>query len=368
MVSYDLVVVGAGPTGATVAEIAARTKGWRVLVIERRSHVAGNCYDELYPGTELLWHRYGPHYLRFTSTETMSYVGRFTEWIPGNYVVKSNVDGVLVPMPINLETIELLYGRAPLTEELARELIQSDVVPVEHPANSEEFILGRAGRKLYEKLYAKYTAKQWGRSAAELDPSVCGRVPIRFDRNPYYTDSPMQVMPRDGYTALFDRMLRSSPLIDVVTDVDWLQERVHGTAATVFTGPLDEYFGHRLGPLPWRSLSFETSVENRPWFQPCVQVNYPGDEPFTRKVEVKHVTRQVSTRTVVVTEFPADCGEPYYPVPAQESRKLFADYARLADAERKSRQVFFGGRLGTYRYINTDEAIENAMKLAADLA
>ncbi|WP_431936222.1 UDP-galactopyranose/dTDP-fucopyranose mutase family protein [Micromonospora sp. RP3T] len=368
MPPYDLVVVGAGPTGATVAETAARTRGWRVLVVERRSHVAGNCYDATYPGTELLWHCYGPHYLRFTRPGTMAYVGMFTEWLPGNYVVRAEVDGVLVPMPINLETIELLYGQAPLDETSARELIAQDIVATPEPTDSEQFILSRAGRRLYEKLYANYTRKQWGRSAAELDPSVCGRIPIRFDRNPYYVDSPYQVMPRDGYTALFDRMLRSSPNIETVTDVDWTADRIHGRAATVFCGPLDEYFGHRLGPLPWRSLRFETEVVDQPWYQPCVQVNYPGVEPYTRKVEVKHVTRQVSGRTVVVTEYPSDVGDPYYPVPMKESRARYERYRKLTVRERESRQVFFAGRLGTYRYINTDEAIERARALADRLA
>lgn len=368
MSPYDLVVVGAGPTGVTVAEVAARTRGWRVLVVERRHHVAGNCFDEFFPGTSLLWHRYGPHYMRFKEAATLAYVSRFTEWIPGNYIVKSQVDGVLVPMPVNLETIELVYGKAPLTEESARELIAGDLVPVARPADSEQYILSRAGHKLYEKLYRKYTAKQWGRAAGELDPSVCGRVPIRFNRDASYTDAPWQVMPRDGYTALFDRMLRSSPLIDVATGVDWLHERVHGRRATVFTGPLDDYFGHRLGPLPWRSLRFETSLRDQPWFQPCVQINFPGDEPYTRSVEIKHVTRQTGGRTVVVTEYPSESGEPYYPVPGPESRALHAEYQALAEAERTARRVFFGGRLGTYRYINMDEAIENALRLATELA
>lgn len=368
MIPYDLVVVGAGPTGATVAETAARARGWRVLVVERRSHVAGNCFDDVYPDTELIWHRYGPHYLRFIDRETMDYVGRFTEWLPGNYIVKSNVDGMLVPMPINLETIELLYGVAPLDEETATRLIESDRVPAVAPANSEQYILNRAGRLLYEKLYANYTRKQWGLPASALDASVCGRVPIRFNRDHYYVDAPYQVMPRDGYTALFARMLASSPLIDVVTDVDWLDDRVYGSFATVFCGPMDEYFGHRLGQLPWRSLRFAAELVDRPWFQPCVQVNFPGAEPCTRIVEIKHVTRQVSSQTVVVTEYPSATGEPYYPVPMPESRDLFRRYQQLGRSERERRQVFFAGRLGTYRYINTDEAIAYARQLADELA
>jgi UDP-galactopyranose mutase len=367
MQKYDVVIAGAGPTGATVAEACARQRGWRVLVVERRPHIAGNCFDACYPGTSLLYHHYGPHYLRFTDPDLLAYVGQFTEWLPGNYLVRSSVDGRLVPMPINLETIELLYDQAPLTEESARALIQADLVAFETPVNSEEFILSRAGRVLYSKLYANYTLKQWKRPAAELDPGVCGRVPIRFDRRASYTDAPYQVMPRDGFTSLFDRMLRSSPLIDVVTDADWLTDRPKGSVATVFCGPMDEYFDGVLGPLPWRSLRFETELLDQEWFQPCVQVNYPGPEPYTRKVEIKHVTRQSDSRTTVVTEFPADEGEPYYPVPAAESHLLYQRYQELAAAECAQRGVHFAGRLGTYRYINTDEAIGDALGLATGL-
>lgn len=360
---YDAVVVGAGPTGATVAEVFASQRGWRTLVVEQRPHIAGNCFDEVYPGTELLWHRYGPHYLRFTDEALFRYVSRFTEWLPGNYIVKSNVDGLLVPMPINIETIELIYGRAPLSPDEARAMIEPDLVHFNEIASSEDYILAKAGRRLYEALYKGYTIKQWGRSASELDPSVCGRVPIRFDRNATYTDAPLQVMPRDGYTALFDRML-DSPLIEVATDVDWLAEPVFGNRATVFTGPIDQYFDNRLGELPWRSLRFEASVEPVEWFQPCVQVNYPGSEPFTRKVEIKHVTRQVSSSTVVVTEYPSEEGEPYYPVPARASDILYREYVGLAADELATRGVHFGGRLATYRYINTDQAIAEAQALA----
>jgi len=368
MTRPDAVLVGAGPTGATIAEVLARTRGWKVLVVERRSQIAGNCYDEVFPGSELLWHKYGPHYLRFTDEATFRYVSGFTEWLPGNYIVKSNVDGLLVPMPINLETIELIYGVGPLTAETAKALIKPDLVESERITNSEEYILSRAGTRLYDALYAGYTQKQWGRPASALDPTVCGRVPLRFDRVATYTDAPIQVMPRDGYTALFDRMLRSSPLIEVVTDTDWLADPVYGEHATVFSGPIDEYFGHRSGALPWRSLRFEATLELTEWCQPCVQVNYPGPEPFTRKIEIKHVTRQVASNSVLVTEFPAEEGEPYYPVPMDSSRILYQRYQGLGERERRSRGVWFAGRLATYRYINTDQAIAEAHAVAVEIA
>ena len=353
---YELVVAGAGPSGATVAECAARQLGWRVLVLERRDHVGGLCHETSYGSTGILIHPYGPHYMRFTDADLFAYVSRFTEWRPGNYVVKASVDGRLVPMPINLETLELLFDRPGLTTEEAAQLLETEREQIEHPANSEEYVLSRVGRKLYECLYLGYTQKQWGRHPSLLDPSVCGRVPIRLNRDDRYVDAAFQVMPSDGYAVLFSRML-DRPEIEVQLETDWLEERPLGRQATVFTGPLDEYFGRSLGPLPWRSLRFEYVVEDRPWAQPCVQINYPGPEPFTRSIEIKHVTGQTHPRTVIAREYPMASGDPYYPIPAPESQTLQEQYRALARREAQRAGVYFTGRLAEYRYMNADEAI-----------
>jgi len=363
----DFLVRGAGPVGCVIAERAARVLGWRVLVLDRRAHIAGNCYDETHAGTGVRVHRYGPHYIRFSDPALLAYVSTFTEWVPGNYIVRASVDGLLVPVPINLDTLELLYGVGPLDADSAAALLEREREHIEHPANSEEFVLSRVGRRLYEALYLGYTCKQWERHPRDLDPSVCGRIPVRLNRDPRYPDAPYQVMPRHGLTALFGSMLDHAR-IDVRLGEDWLVARPKGTRATVFTGPPDAYFGHRLGPLPWRSLEFEFREVDAPWAQPCVQINYPGAEPFTRTVEIKHVTRQVTERTVVAYEYPRAEGEPYYPIPAPDSRALYERYAALAAAETEAEAVYFAGRLATYRYINTDEAIAHALATVERLA
>lgn len=363
---YDLVVVGAGPSGATVAECAARRFGWRTLVVERREHVGGLSHDTSYGSTGIVIHPYGPHYLRFTDADLFAYASRFTAWRPGNYVVKASVDGRLVPIPINLETLEILFDRIGLTAAAAEALLEGEREPIEFPANSEEYVLSRVGRKLYESLYLGYTQKQWDRHPTRLDPSVCGRIPVRLTRDDRYVDAPIQVMPHDGFTAMFSRML-DRPEIDVQLKTDWLEDRPLGGRATVFTGQLDEYFSYALGPLPWRSLRFDYTVENRPWVQPCVQINYPGVEPFTRSVEIKHVTGQNHPRTVIAREYSTSTGDPYYPIPALESRALHAQYWTLAEREKQRAGIHFTGRLAEYRYMNIDEAMAGARAKVAEI-
>ncbi|MEO8275036.1 MAG: UDP-galactopyranose mutase [Thermoanaerobaculia bacterium] len=358
--THDLLVVGAGPSGCVIAERAAEELGLSVLVIDRRQHIAGNCFDRV-DGNGLLRHEYGPHYFRTDDAPLVAYLSRFTGWIPGNYRVKCLVRGELYPFPINLTTLEKFFHRE-LTETSARALLQRLAEKIPHPANSEEFVLSRIGRELYEAFYLGYTEKQWGRPPRELDASVCGRIPVRFDRDDRYADAPIQQMPAAGYTAMFRAML-DHPRIEIRLGVDYreLRQAVVPRLATAYCGPLDEYFENRLGPLPWRSLRFEHRALDVEYAQPCVQINYPGDEPFTRTVEIKHVTAQRAPTTVVTYEYPAADGEPFYPVPAPESAARFALYRELAEREERERQVYFTGRLASYRYINTDQAMLQAL-------
>jgi UDP-galactopyranose mutase len=357
----DLLVCGAGPVGCVVAERAANVLGWRVLVVDRRAHLAGNCHDRPHTSGVLI-HRYGPHYFRTNDDGLLGYLSRFTDWVPARYEVKSLVRGALFPFPINLTTLEMFFGRS-LDAHSAERLLARLRLPIAAPANSEEYVLSRVGRELYEAFYRHYTLKQWGRPASELEPGVCGRIPVRLDRDGSYVSHQHQVMPRRGFTALFARMLRSRR-IRVLLDADFREIRalVRPRRATVYSGPVDEYFDFKLGKLPYRSLRFDFVHRARPWVQPCVQINYPNDFSYTRSVEIKHVTGQKHDETVVSYETPAATGEPYYPVPTPEGAALYARYRRLADAETHRHRVYFCGRLAQYRYFNTDEVIQEALR------
>jgi UDP-galactopyranose mutase len=358
--NVDLLVCGAGPVGCVVAERAASVLGWNVLVVDRRRHVAGNCHDS--PAANgVLVHNYGPHYFRTNGEELLRYLSRFAEFIPANYEVRSLVRGELFPFPINLTTLERFFGRT-LDPAAAERLLAQKRLPIAAPANSEEHVLSRVGRELYEAFYLNYTLKQWGLHPRELDPQVCGRVPVRLDRDRRYVSHRFQVMPKGGFTALFARMLRHRK-IRTLLDCDFADVRglVRPRRATVYTGPIDDYFGRRFGRLPYRSLRFEFVPYRTQWRQPCVQINYPNDFPYTRSVEIKHVTGQHHPETVVSYETPAAAGEPFYPVPRAESRSLYERYQELAEEETERNRVYFCGRLAQYRYFNTDEVIQEAL-------
>jgi UDP-galactopyranose mutase len=236
-------------------------------------------------------------------------------------------------------------------------------VPIATPRNSEEFVLSRVGRELYEAFYLNYSMKQWGVHPRELDPQVCGRIPVRLDRDSRYVTHRHQVMPARGFTALFARMLAHRK-IRVLLDCPYRDVRrlVRPRMATVYAGPIDDYFGCRLGRLPYRSLTFNFVTYHTEHHQPCVQINFPNEYRYTRAVEIKHVTGQHHPHTVVSYETPAAAGEPYYPVPRPESATLYGEYKVLADAETARRRVYFCGRLAQYRYFNTDEVIQEALK------
>jgi UDP-galactopyranose mutase len=357
----DLLIAGAGPVGCVLAERAARVLGWKVLLVERRPHLAGNCFDEPHSNGVLV-HRYGPHYFRTNDEALLRYLSRFTDWVSANYEVRAAVAGRLLPFPINLTTLEQFFGRS-LDADAAERLLASRRIPCAQPRNSEDLVLARVGRELYEAFYLPYTLKQWGRHPRDLEPSVCGRIPVRLNRDHRYVEHRFQVMPRHGFTALFARMVRHRK-VRVLLDCPFEEVRrlVVPRRATVYTGPIDAYFDHRLGRLPYRSLKFEWVSHRRPFVQPCVQINYPDARPYTRSVEIKHVTAQEHPETVVSYETPTATGEPYYPVPAAPNTALYARYQALAEEETRRRRVYFCGRLAQYRYFNTDEVIVEALK------
>ena len=356
----DLLIVGAGPVGCTIAERAAQVKGWKSLIIDKREHIAGNCHDCINSHDQLV-HKYGPHYFRTSYEDVFSYLSKFTSWIPGNYIVKTSVRNKLYPIPINLSTLEKYFNQE-LDEDTALKLLHSLRVHKENPKNSEEFILSRLGKELYEDFYLGYTLKQWDIHPKDLDPSVCGRVPIRLNRDESYVNATHQVMPKDGFTKMFSRMIESKNIFfKGNTNFEDLKKTIIPKIATVYTGPVDEYFNYCLGKLPWRSLKFEWKTYKEKLVQPCVQINYPNDHKYTRSVEIKHVTKQNINTSTVSYEYPQSVGDPYYPVPQPASSELYLKYKQLAEETSHKDKVYFVGRLAEYTYINTDEAIKKGL-------
>ena len=360
MSDVDLLIIGAGPVGCVVAERAASQCGWSSLIIEKRDHVAGNCYDRNHESGVMI-HQYGPHYFRTDNQELLEYLSQFTGWIDGDYRVKSMVNGQLYPFPINLSTLERFFQKE-LTEEEGKALLKEKAHPIQSPKDSEEFVLSRVGQELYEAFYLNYTLKQWNKHPKELEASVCGRIPVRFTRDDRYVDQAFQVTPDKGFTAMFSKMI-DHPLIEVRLNTDFADVRgkITPRLATLYCGPIDAYFGYSLGKLPWRSLEFDFQEKDEEYVQPCVQINYPNDFDYTRTVEIKHITKQKHPKTVISYEYPREEGDPYYPVPAPENRALYERYKALADEETAKNNVYFAGRLATYRYINTDQALEDAL-------
>ena len=364
--SPDLLIIGAGPTGCTIARQAADLEGWNSVIVDRRHHIAGLCHDKEHENGVLV-HEFGPHLFRTNDKKLVDYLSQFTDWVPGKYYVKSLVNGKLYPFPINLTTLEMFFNRE-FNEDTARVFLDSICEPVSEPSNAEEWVCSRIGREMYQAFYLNYTLKQWGCHPTELDPMVCGRVPIRFNRDERYVDHEFQITPREGFTRMFQNMI-SHPGIRVLLNTSYTDVKSKFTPriATVYSGPIDEYFEFNLGSLPWRSLKFEFESYEVEYKQPCMAINYPNQHDYTRSVEIKHTTGQNHPNTVVCYEYPVGGSDPFYPVLTKESKLLFRQYEELAEIERHKNQVYFAGRLGNFSYINTDEAIEQAIELFDDI-
>jgi len=366
---YDVMVVGAGFAGAVMAERLAADGNKRVLVVDKRPHIAGNAFDHL-DAAGILIHQYGPHIFHTNSTEIVDYLSRFTAWRPYEHRVLADVDGQLLPMPINRTTLNMLYGLTLGSDTEVDAFLASRAEPVDPIRTSADVVVAKVGRELYETFFRGYTRKQWGMDPSELDKSVTARVPTRSDTDDRYFTDRFQAMPRDGYTRMFEGML-DHPNIDLLLGVDYADVReAYPHDHLVFTGPIDEYFGHRYGHLPYRSLRFEHVTLDKSWHQPVAVVNYPNEYvPHTRITEYKHLTGQNADRTSLTYEFPSETGDPYYPIPRDENQALFKRYETLALAEP---DVSFVGRLATYRYYNMDQVVGQALatyrRLAATLA
>lgn len=353
---YDWLVVGAGFAGSVIAERLASQRNERVLVIDRRPHIAGNAFD-VKNDAGLLIHQYGPHIFHTNSQAIFDHLSKFTDWRPYEHRVLAKVDDKLVPIPINLDTINTLYNLN-LTSDQLEDFFASRAEPVAEIKTSEDVVVSRVGRELYEKFFRGYTRKQWGVDPSQLDKSVTARVPTRTNRDDRYFGDTFQYMPKDGYTRMFDKMLRHPNIeLRLGTDFSEVKDKVP-YRRIIFTGPVDEFFDYRFGRLPYRSLKFEHVTLNEEWHQPVAVVNYPQTEEYTRITEYKYLTGEVSAQTSLTYEYPSAEGDPYYPIPRAENAELYRKYERLALA---AQNVWFVGRLATYKYYNMDQVVGQAL-------
>jgi UDP-galactopyranose mutase len=356
---HDVVVVGAGFAGSVIAERLATQLDKRVLVLDRRDHIAGNAYDEL-DDAGILIHRYGPHIFHTNSADIFEYLAQFTEWRPYEHRVLASVRDQLVPIPINRTTINRLFALDLEDDAAVEAFYASRAEPGPTPRTSEDVVVQGVGRELYELFFRGYTRKQWGLDPSQLDASVTARVPARTNTDDRYFTDRFQAMPAAGYTRMFERIL-ADPRIEVRTGVDFHAVRDElDFDQLVYTGPIDTYFDQRFGPLPYRSLRFEFETLPVEQFQPTGTVNYPDEHavPFTRISEFKHLTGQTHDATTIVREFPQAEGDPYYPIPRPENRERYERYQGLAAA---TPNVHFVGRLGTYKYYNMDQVVGQAL-------
>jgi UDP-galactopyranose mutase len=353
---FDYLIVGAGFAGSVLAERLATVLNQRVLIIDKRPHIGGNAYDR-HDDAGVLIHPYGPHIFHTNSENVFEYLSRFTEWRPYQHHVLASVDGQLLPIPINLDTVNKMYGLNLTSFELEKffESVAEKVDPVK---TSEDVVVNKVGRELYNKFFRGYTRKQWGMDPSELDASVTARVPTRTNRDGRYFTDTFQAMPLHGYTRMFEKML-DHPNIKVMLNTDYrdvvdLLPWKH----MVYTGPVDAFFNFKYGKLPYRSLEFKHENVKKEQFQPVGTVNYPNDYGYTRISEFKHITGQEHPTTSVVYEFPRAEGDPYYPVPKPENAELYRKYEAEADA---MQNVTFVGRLATYKYYNMDQVVAQAL-------
>jgi UDP-galactopyranose mutase len=360
---FDYLIIGAGFAGCVLAERLAAGLDKRVLVVDKRSHIGGNAYD-CYDDHGILIHKYGPHIFHTNSREVFTYLSRFTEWHPYQHRVRAWVDGRLVPIPINLDTINALYGTKFDSFQLA-DFYRSVAEPRAELRTSEDVILNQVGRELYEKFFRNYTRKQWGLDPSELDAAVTARVPTRTNRDDRYFTDAYQAMPLKGFTRMFERIL-DHPNIKVLLNTDY--HEIEGSILydeVICTGPIDEYFDYRFGRLSYRSLQFQWETTDAERIQPVAVVNYPNDNLYTRVTEFKHLTGQQHPKTTRVYEYPQAEGDPYYPIPRAENAELYKRYHELAAA---TPGVQFVGRLGTYKYYNMDQVVAQALTLFARIA
>ena len=357
---YDILVVGAGLSGAVIAERFANLSNLKVYVIDKRDHIGGNCFDYI-DDNGILVNKYGAHLFHTNYEDVWEYIQKFATWQRWDHRVIGFVDGKLINIPVNINTVNALLGTNIIDEKEMDIWLDSVQVKYKNISNSEEMAKSRVGEELYLKIFKNYTFKQWNKYPEELDSSVLARIPIRNNHDERYFSDRFQALPVDGYTAFVEKLL-THPNITVQTNTDFFTIKNDIEYNTlIFTGPIDKYFdNHNLERLEYRSIEFiEERYKNMNFYQTNSVVNYPEpDVPYTRIVEYKHFLNQKSPHTSIVKEVTKDFGEPYYPVPNERNLELYKKYKSLEESEKN---VHFIGRLANYKYFNMDQTIKNAL-------
>ena len=367
MKNFDIVIIGAGISGSVLAERYAAI-GKKVLIIEKRDHIAGNCFD-FYDDNGILTSQYGAHLFHTNDEGVWDYVNQFAEWYPWSHKVIARVDDKTVPIPVNIMTVNTLFKTNIQTETEMQEWLEKNRIPFDQPENGEEAVLNKVGEVLYDKMFKHYTKKQWDKYPAELHASVLERIPVRDNYDDRYFSDTHQALPKGGYTKMFENIL-ANPNIIVLLNTDYfeVQDQLGEYEKLFYTGPIDRFFQFNENlkeKLEYRSINFVTEQLDQEYFQENSVVNYPGEEvDFTRIVEYKHFGNQQSEKTSIVKEYTVDEGEPYYPVPNDKNQEIYAQYKAEAD---KLTDVYFVGRLANYKYFNMDQAFRNALDLFFDL-
>ena len=360
---YDYLIVGAGYAGSVLAERRARDAGKKVLLVDRRPHIAGNAYDHP-DASGILVHKYGPHIFHTNSKEIFDYLSQFTEWRKFEHRVLAQVDGKLLPIPINLDTVNRLYNRN-LDSAGLEKFFESVREKVENIRTSEDVVVSTVGRDLYEKFFRGYTRKQWGLDPSELSSQVTARIPTRTNRDDRYFGDTYQSMPLHGFTRMFENMLDHDKIeIQLSTDYRDIKDSVP-YREMIYTGPIDEFFDYRYGKLPYRSLEFRHETHEMEVFQPAPVINYPNDHDYTRITEFKYLTGQQHEKTSIVYEYPRAEGDPYYPIPRPQNAELNAKYQALVN---DTPGLYFVGRLASYKYYNMDQVVGQALTLYSKIA
>ena len=359
---FDYLIVGAGFSGSVLAERIASQLDKKVLIVDRRNHIGGNAYDH-YNDAGILIHKYGPHWFHTNDKKVFDYLSKFTDWRYHYHRVKTYVDGNILPIPINMDTLNQLYNLNLRSPGEVQEYFDKVKTAIENPANSEDVVLSQVGKDLYEKFFKGYTMKQWEIEPKDLAASVTSRIPTRTNRDDRYFTDTYQGLPKHGYTQMFSKIL-DHPNISVMLQTDY-KDIIDKLAfdTMIYTGPVDSYFDYKFGKLPYRSLRFEHETFAYSNHQDHQQINYPNDYDFTRIVEWKHATGQSSQVTTITREYSllAQEGmEKYYPIPKADNYELYKKYK--AEVE-KLDKVIFCGRLADYKYYNMDQVIARALMI-----